>query len=43
MTVFQRLVEGNGTKRFKDANGPKLIPGQVPAWAKAVAEINSGI
>src|SRR5579863_9303230 len=34
MSVFQRLVLGNGTKPLRLDNWPVLIPAQVPAWAK---------
>jgi hypothetical protein len=36
--MFQRLLDGNGTKPFKEARGPRLMPAQVPACAKAAAE-----
>src|ERR1022692_3075700 len=39
MSVFHRLLDGNGTKPFKDARGPGLRPAQVPGWAKAAAEM----
>src|ERR1700728_2998678 len=38
--VFHRLVVGNGTKPFREASGPRLIPAHVPGWAKAAAKIH---